>query len=170
MTYEKPINIDSISFEEELLSDPKAYDLNNLVAEIVALRKWWSRGFDLLHYLDGEHSLQLLPFTIRKLNFLRTRPPIVATFHQPPTKLSSVLNFRVVRQLDHVIVLSPEQKSYFEQYLPESKVSLILHGINVDLVSHADSCSGEEFTPAYCRVEESDETNNDSDTITLELP
>jgi glycosyltransferase involved in cell wall biosynthesis len=104
----------------------KAYDLNNLVAEIVALREWWSRGFDLLHYLDGEHSLQLLPFTFRKLSFLRTRPPIVATFHQPPTKLSSVLN------LDHVIVLSPEQKSYFEQYLPESKVSLILHGINVD--------------------------------------
>jgi glycosyltransferase involved in cell wall biosynthesis len=96
----------------------KAYDLNNLVAEIVALREWWSRGFDLLHYLDGEHSLQLLPFTFRKLSFLRTRPPIVATFHQPPTKLSSVLN--------------PEQKSYFEQYLPESKVSLILHGINVD--------------------------------------
>jgi glycosyltransferase involved in cell wall biosynthesis len=102
----------------------KAYDLNNLVAEIVALREWWSRGFDLLHYLDGEHSLQLLPFTFRKLSFLRTRPPIVATFHQPPTKLSSVLN--------SVIVLSPEQKSYFEQYLPESKVSLILHGINVD--------------------------------------
>jgi hypothetical protein len=70
----------------------QAYDLNNLVAEMVALRKWWSRGFDLLHYLDGEHSLQLLPFTFRKLSFLRTRPPIVATFHQPPTKLSSVLN------------------------------------------------------------------------------
>jgi glycosyltransferase involved in cell wall biosynthesis len=110
----------------------KSYNLNNLVAEIAALRKWWSRGFDLLHYLDGEHSLQLLPFTFRKLNFLRTRPPIVATFHQPPTKLSSVLNSKVVRQLDHVIALSPEQKSYFEQYLPESKVSLILHGINVD--------------------------------------
>jgi glycosyltransferase involved in cell wall biosynthesis len=42
------------------------------------------------------------------------------------------LNSKVVRQLDHVIVLSPEQKSYFEQYLPESKVSLILHGINID--------------------------------------
>lgn len=120
----------------------KAYDLNNLVGEIVALREWWSGGFDLLHYLDGEHSLQLLPFTFHKLSFLRTRPPIVATFHQPPTKLSSLLNSKVVRQLDHVIVLSPEQKSYFEQYLPESKVSLILHGINVD---HYCPGSGEKY-------------------------
>ena len=110
----------------------QAYDLNNLVAEMVALRQWWSNGFDLLHCLDGEHSLQLLPFTFRTLSFLRARPRIVATFHQPPTKLSSVLNSKVVRQLDHVIVLSPEQKSYFEQYLHESKISLILHGINAD--------------------------------------
>ena len=110
----------------------QAYDLNNLVAEMVALREWWSSGFDLLHCLDGEQSLQLLPFTFRTLSLLRARPRIVATFHQPPTKLRSVLNSKVVRQLDHVIVLSPEQKSYFEQYLPESKISLILHGINVD--------------------------------------
>ena len=45
-----------------------------------------------------------------------------------------------------------------------------LHGINVDLVSHADSSSGDEFMPMYCRVRESDETNNDSATITLALP
>ena len=45
-----------------------------------------------------------------------------------------------------------------------------LHGINVDLVSHADSCLGDESMPFYCRVLESNETNNDSYTITLELP
>jgi len=110
----------------------KAYDLNDLVAEMAAMRKWWSRGFDLLHYLDGEHSLQLLPFVLRSLSCLRARPPIVATFHQPGAKLDSLLNTKAVRLLDHVIVLSPEQISYFEQFLPADKISLMLHGIDVD--------------------------------------
>ena len=45
-----------------------------------------------------------------------------------------------------------------------------LHGIDVDFVSEADSCAGDEFMPTYCSVQESDETNNESYTITLELP
>lgn len=40
-----------------------------------------------------------------------------------------------------------------------------LHGTTVDITAHADSCSGDEFMPAYCRVQESSETNNDSNTI-----
>ena len=110
----------------------QAYDLNDLVAELAALRQWRRGRIDILHYLDGEHSLQYLPLLLRKLSILKPRPPIVATFHQPPEKLDSLLNIDIVRLLDHVVVLAPEQASYFEQYLPARQVSLILLGVDVD--------------------------------------
>jgi hypothetical protein len=34
----------------------------------------------------------------------------------------------------------------------------------------ADSCSGDEFMPSYCRVNESNENNNESTSISLTLP
>jgi hypothetical protein len=44
------------------------------------------------------------------------------------------------------------------------------HGITVALYAVADSCSGDEFKPASCRVEERDETNNTSVPICVALP
>jgi len=34
--------------------------------------------------------------------------------------------------LDHVTVVSPEQISYFQELLPDDKITMILHGIDVD--------------------------------------
>ncbi len=45
-----------------------------------------------------------------------------------------------------------------------------LQGQNVSLAALADSCSGDEFTPAYCRVEESREDNNLSGPLSTKLP
>ena len=44
------------------------------------------------------------------------------------------------------------------------------HGVEISLTATADSCSGDEFMPVYCRVDESDETNNKSTAILLTLP
>jgi hypothetical protein len=43
-------------------------------------------------------------------------------------------------------------------------------GVTVDFYIKADSCDSDEFMPNYCRVNESNETNNDSDVITVFLP
>ncbi|MFN8455401.1 MAG: choice-of-anchor D domain-containing protein [Anaerolineae bacterium] len=43
-------------------------------------------------------------------------------------------------------------------------------GVTVSLSAEADSCSGEESTPAFCRVAESNEGNNVSASIPLLLP
>jgi len=43
-------------------------------------------------------------------------------------------------------------------------------GETVNFYIKADSCDGDEFMPEYCRVNESDETNNDSQPITVRLP
>lgn len=45
-----------------------------------------------------------------------------------------------------------------------------LQGDTVSLRALADSCAAEEFAPPYCRVEESDEGNNESEPISLSLP
>jgi hypothetical protein len=49
-------------------------------------------------------------------------------------------------------------------------VNFIISGETVDLRAIADSCSGDEFMPAYCRVNESDETNNVSADVVVVLP
>lgn len=44
------------------------------------------------------------------------------------------------------------------------------HGVTVRLTALADSCSGDEFMPAYCRVRERNEGNNESAPISIALP
>jgi glycosyltransferase involved in cell wall biosynthesis len=108
----------------------RVYGLNDLLAEMAAGRQWWRQEVDLLHYLEGEHTMQFLPQIMSKLGQLRRRPPIVATFHQPPELLGKFINPGIVQRIDHVIVLSPEQVSYFTQHLSADRVSMILHGID----------------------------------------
>lgn len=45
-----------------------------------------------------------------------------------------------------------------------------VRGMRVTLRAIADSCTGDEFQPAYCRVKESNEGNNTSTPITMSLP
>jgi hypothetical protein len=45
-----------------------------------------------------------------------------------------------------------------------------VRNVTVTLRAIADSCSGEEFVPDFCRVKESDERNNTSVPLTLSLP
>lgn len=42
--------------------------------------------------------------------------------------------------------------------------------MTVSLWAIADSCGGDEFMPDYCRVDESDESNNESTVISVYLP
>ena len=45
-----------------------------------------------------------------------------------------------------------------------------LRGASVKLIAIADSCSDDEFMPNYCRVDESNEGNNGSNSVSLSLP
>jgi CARDB len=45
-----------------------------------------------------------------------------------------------------------------------------VHGETVSLTATADSCSGDELMPEYCRVNESNESNNKSTAISVPLP
>ncbi|MDR4499238.1 MAG: glycosyltransferase family 4 protein [Candidatus Scalindua sp.] len=108
----------------------KYYKLSDLIAEIREFRKCWKDKVDIIHYMDGEHSAQFLPWLCKLPK--KVRPKVIATYHQPPKILNLLTNKKVISRLDYVTVVSPEQISYFQGLLPPDKICMILHGIDID--------------------------------------
>lgn len=106
------------------------YKLSDLTAEIRALGKCLHKRVDIIHYIDGEHSAQYLPWLCKLPR--KVRPMIVATFHQTPEFLGSLTRKEVISRLDYVTVVSTEQIPYFSELLPADRISSILHGIDTD--------------------------------------
>jgi glycosyltransferase involved in cell wall biosynthesis len=111
---------------------PNRYMINDFWAELNGLYDFARYKYDILFYLDGEHSLNFLPGWLTRLSSSENRPKIIAMFHQPPEKLNSLINIDIFRLLDHAIVLSQVQADDLAHYLPKDKISIVLHGIDVD--------------------------------------
>ena len=81
------------------------YKLSDLSAEIEAFKGCLARRFDIVHFLDGEHSGQFLPRLIKatRLSAVRT----IATFHQPPEVAREVVNGALLRWFDEIVLVSP---------------------------------------------------------------
>lgn len=121
------------------------YKLSDLAAEIKAIPSCLTGTVDVLHYLDGEHTAQYLPRLLKRSPVRHTKT--LATFHQPPQLLHELVNKDVAAQLDHVALVSPVQKTFFE-YLPQERVSVLMHGIDVDFYQPASEPVPE--TPFRC--------------------
>jgi glycosyltransferase involved in cell wall biosynthesis len=106
------------------------YKLSDLAAEIGSLLGCLARRTQILHFLDGEHTAQFLPVWLNAIPNSGTKT--LATYHQPPELLESLIRKDVVRRLDCVHVLSPAQEDFFRQFLPSNRVKLVLHGINTE--------------------------------------
>jgi glycosyltransferase involved in cell wall biosynthesis len=119
------------------------YKLSDLAAETGALREALRGRVDIVHYLDGEHGARHLPALLHRLRNRNART--VATYHQPPEFLGSLVPERVVRALDMVTVVAPHQAEWFEQRIGPDRVRVILHPTNVDF-----------FRPPARRSEESE--------------
>ncbi|MBD1868178.1 glycosyltransferase family 4 protein [Cyanobacteria bacterium FACHB-471] len=119
------------------------YKLSDLTAEYKALQKCWKQQVDIVHYLDGEHSPQFLPRLLKLLG--KKRPKVIATFHQPPELLDSLLDRSVIPLLDFVTVVSPAQVAYFSDLIGADKVSSILHGIDTDYFHPGDGSKEDKF-------------------------
>jgi glycosyltransferase involved in cell wall biosynthesis len=105
------------------------YNLSDLAAEASALGPWVCGRYDLLHYLDGEHTAQYLPAVPRRL---RARGLAIATYHQPAAVLPQVVAAAVVRRLDHVTVVAESQLEYLSRVLPPSRLSVVYYGVDTD--------------------------------------
>lgn len=109
----------------------KWYKLSDLTIELkFLLRCFGSEPPVIVHFLDGEHSARYLPL-FRKA-FLRKKPKIAAVFHQPPAILSDLIDTKIIRCLDAIHVVSPDQVEYFAKFVNPNRIRLILHGIDTD--------------------------------------
>ena len=109
------------------------YDLNDFYAELSVLRKTWVEKIDVIQYLDPEHSLHYLPGLLKSsLSTKKEKPAVVAMFHQSESVLKDIISPEIVRNLDHIILMSSEQREFFSNDVDEDKISVILHGIDTD--------------------------------------
>jgi glycosyltransferase involved in cell wall biosynthesis len=104
------------------------YKLSDLMAEIKLVKKCYFQPSHIIHYLDGEHSAQFLPVWSKV--FGHARPKIMATYHQPAEVLSALVREDVLRSLDCVTVVAPEQMSFFSDLLGLENVHIVLHGVD----------------------------------------
>jgi len=106
------------------------YQLSDLTAEAWVLGRWLAGEVDIVHYLDGEHSAQYLPRLCGLPRFLR--PKMIGMYHQPADLLDSLIDKSAIRYLDAIIVMAPEQATYFERLVDPERIHVILHGIDTD--------------------------------------
>lgn len=104
------------------------YKLSDLVGEVRALAETsWHRP-DVLHFLDGDTSAQLVPH----LGGRQRRMRVMASYHQPPDILRQIVSPRLARSLDRIIAVSPDQTEFFASLVGHERTSTILHGIDTD--------------------------------------
>jgi glycosyltransferase involved in cell wall biosynthesis len=106
------------------------YKLSDLMAELQAGSRCFLRTCDVVHYFDGEHTAQYLPRLLEKRRFLRGRT--IATFHQPPHLLERLVDPRAAACLDAVVVVSPTQRAFFEDFVPPERVRWIPLGVDTE--------------------------------------
>jgi glycosyltransferase involved in cell wall biosynthesis len=104
------------------------YKLSDLAAELRSFPGCVTERTDVVHYLDGEHSLQFLPRWLERIGRSKTR--MVATFHQPAELLDKLVRRDVVAALDRALVVSPAQADWFRALLPPERVEVTLHGVD----------------------------------------
>jgi glycosyltransferase involved in cell wall biosynthesis len=104
------------------------YRLSDLVAEIKVFRRCREGVVDIVHFFDGEHSAQYFPGFQKR--FPKTK--VIATYHQPPERLDSVVIRKIISRLDYVLLVSPDQIPYFRELVGLERIRVILHGINTD--------------------------------------
>jgi glycosyltransferase involved in cell wall biosynthesis len=113
------------------------YKLSDLNAEILALASCLAGRTDIVHFLDGEHSAQFLPRMVRLAHLSKVKT--VVTFHQPPQVAHDVVNGDLLRWFDQIVLVSPSQLPFFLQYVPEDKLCVILHGVDIEFFHPLES-------------------------------
>jgi glycosyltransferase involved in cell wall biosynthesis len=109
-----------------------AQQANYWLAESEILIRCAREEVDLVHFIDGEHGGWLLPRLADVVYKNGHRPRFVATFHQPPEVLRSLINVRALAQFDGVIALCRSQRDFLAEYVAAEKLFTIPHGVDLD--------------------------------------
>lgn len=106
------------------------YSLNDLNAELFTVAASLAGGVDIVHFLDGEHSPKILPKFVRKAGLSNVKTMV--TYHQPTRILPEVVDRELLRWIDRIVLVSPSQLPFFLQYVPEDRLHVILHGVDIE--------------------------------------
>jgi len=126
-----------------------SYQLNSVLVEHQILSKLW-RDYDVIHFLDAEHTGLLTAMGVLSAPSGRrlSGPKLVATFHQPNKILSELIaNPTFLNGFDAIHVLSPCQSTYFQEKT-STPVFCIAHGIAPELIrTYIDRSEYQSLTP-----------------------
>lgn len=103
------------------------YNYHSMLAEINALYKLLLGTGQLMHTMYLENNYGLLAHLKNRLS-----AKVIGTSHQPPSWWRMLhRNPNMISSLDALIVLSSDQKNYFEEFLP-GRVRFIRHGVDTE--------------------------------------
>ena len=111
------------------------YYLEDYLGERAVANAAKQAPIDIVHYIDGDHSYQHMRKLLDARGQQHTR--IISTNHMPPDMLERVIRTDTIGLLDHVFLVSPEQKPFFLRYLPEEKVTVIELGVSAQFYQPA---------------------------------
>lgn len=121
------------------------FELNDLVAEWRGLVHWLTKGSNVIHFLDGEHSLFALPYLDWIACKVGNPTVFLATFHQPPNILKKVISPTVTSGLHQTLTVADTQNSFFDA--PGArKADTILHGVDTDFFKPGSDSRRKPFT------------------------
>jgi glycosyltransferase involved in cell wall biosynthesis len=103
---------------------------NAWLAEAEVLAEASAHKVDVIHYIDGEHAGWLLSMAPPELFKEKTRPKLVATFHQPPALLCQMISRELVKRYDGIVALCKSQQIFLERFVHSRQIFLIPHGID----------------------------------------
>jgi glycosyltransferase involved in cell wall biosynthesis len=106
------------------------YSLSDLNAELLALVSCVACQTDIVHFLDGERSALFLPRFLRFAHLSKIKT--VVTFHQPPQILHEAVDGDLLPWVDQIVLVSPSQLPFFLPYVPEDRLQVLLHGVDVE--------------------------------------
>ena len=118
---------------------------NAWLAEADILAECADTPVDLVHAIDGELAMWLLPRIPAALFHGGRRPAMVASFHQPPALLAGMVNTALLRRLDAVILLCEAQRAALARSLPAERLHVIPHGIDTDFFTPGPQAPGGGF-------------------------
>ena len=118
---------------------------NAWLAEAELLAACADAAPEIVHAVDGELSLWLLPRLPGWLFAGGRRPAMAATFHQPAAMLSRLLNASLLRVLDAVILLCEAQRPAVAAHVDPALIHVIPHGIDTGFFTPGQRGDGEGF-------------------------
>jgi glycosyltransferase involved in cell wall biosynthesis len=103
---------------------------NAWLAEAELLAACAARPFDVVHAVDGELALWLLPRVPAAFFAGGRRPRMVATFHQPAALLPGMVDATALARLDAVVLLCEAQRAAVEGLVDPARIHVLPHGVD----------------------------------------